>query len=56
MVKQLIAGMGLLSDGSGKLYFGLGNDEAVQSVRVIRSNGEEEVIENPEVDRIIKVN
>lgn len=52
--KQIITGLGLLSDSAAELKFGLGKDKSVASVEIFWPSGKTEKIENPEINKIIR--
>lgn len=53
ITKQLISGMGLLSDSGGELFFGLGKNERINSLTVVWPSGESEVLEDVAVDTVV---
>jgi len=51
--KQIVANIGMSSDQTPNLFFGLGQDDKIQAVHVIRANGNKQVITEPRVNNVI---
>jgi len=47
-----VIGEGLVSDQTATLTFGLGSEKAVSSIEVRLPNGDKQVIENPEINKL----
>jgi len=55
LTEWLVTGEGLASDQTALLHFGLGQDTAVQKVRVLYPNGKIDEMNNPKINTILNI-
>ena len=54
-VAERIAGSGYLSQDDGRIHFGLGTAAKVEKLTIRWPSGQEQIVENPAVDRVLAV-